>query len=723
MNQNRSVIANMALEELARQGMGSSDVQALVDRIRLVSASPEEQWRVFLKENFSRNSVSFPLFQAAFEEIYAEALTPGSSGYAPVWWPESQEVLKDPLALLIKETGVTDYPALHRWSTEDRERFWKKMFEEFRIVLRRPPEIFLDVSQGIDRARWLVGARMNLADSLLQAPPQKTAVIFRDEYGWSGSVTYEDLNRLSDRVAYSLRSLGLQAGDQIVIHMPMSLDSITLELGAMKAGVVVVSMATSFAAKEIQDRLALVDAKFIFTQHTFLRAGKTTPIYEVACQAKAPRAVVLQQHPQPTDLRPGDLLFVDFLQQGSDEPFASIDREPCEPTAILFSSGTTGKSKPIIWDSLTMIRSAVDARYHHGVGPQDRVHWMTEPGWMMNRYVIAAALLNQATLTIFTGATSVPAYGQFLEETATTMVGVVPDFVHGWRESGILEKFDLTRVRRFVSTGKPSNRRDYLYLSYLTSGRAAVLEYLGGTEIGGGYVSGTMIHPSVLSAFPVWALGLNGVFKTGDGKLIPAEQAPPGTVGEYLIKGPSIGLSQRMWRDPDGRQHFASYYEGAPTDADGTRLRKHGDVFEVLGGGYLRSLGRTGAGQINPGGIGCPVVKLEELAATHPLVIEAAAAEILSQEGDSQLVFFVVPRQKLDSQSKSRVMKELSAILKSNYNKSLRIDDILLVDALPKTPTAKVQHPLLDKMYQATRISNRPEDHVWSIAELRALIA
>ena len=67
-------------------------------------------------------------------------------------------------------------------------------------------------------------------------------------------------------VAYALDTLGLDKGSAIAIDMPMNASSVVIYLAIVLAGYVVVSIADSFAAREISTRLKISDAKAIFTQ-------------------------------------------------------------------------------------------------------------------------------------------------------------------------------------------------------------------------------------------------------------------------------------------------------------------------------------------------------------------------------------------------------------------------------------------------------------------------
>lgn len=71
-------------------------------------------------------------------------------------------------------------------------------------------------------------------------------------------------------VANALETLGLKKGSAIAIDMPMNVTAVIIYLAIVLAGYVVVSIADSFAPREISLRLEISNAKAIFTQVSFL---------------------------------------------------------------------------------------------------------------------------------------------------------------------------------------------------------------------------------------------------------------------------------------------------------------------------------------------------------------------------------------------------------------------------------------------------------------------
>ena len=106
------------------------------------------------------------------------------------------------------------------------------------------------------------------------------------------TLTYGELERLTNRVANGLVDLGLKQGDAVAVDMPMNAESVGIYLGIVKAGCAVVGIADSFAPDEIATRLRIGKAKAIFTQDYINRADKRLPLYDKVIAANAPKAVI-----------------------------------------------------------------------------------------------------------------------------------------------------------------------------------------------------------------------------------------------------------------------------------------------------------------------------------------------------------------------------------------------------------------------------------------------
>ena len=150
------------------------------------------------------------------------------------------------------ELKVASYPELHAWSARHRAEFWDIMIQRLGIRFRQNYEKIVDLSQGVESPQWLVGSRLNIAESCFQAPEDAPAIVFQQEEGLLLTLTYGELHALTNQVANGLVNAGFHPGDAIAIDMPMRAESIAIYLGIVKAGCVVVAIADSFATAKLQ---------------------------------------------------------------------------------------------------------------------------------------------------------------------------------------------------------------------------------------------------------------------------------------------------------------------------------------------------------------------------------------------------------------------------------------------------------------------------------------
>jgi acetyl-CoA synthetase len=619
------------------------------------------------------------------EQLYARVFADwdAADGPAPAWYPEAPG--SSNIAWLMREARAKSYRDLHAWSVLQRREFWAMMVERLEVQFRKPFRSALELPDGTEHPRWLVGAKLNIVESCFPALGDSLAVIHQAEDGPIKRMSVAELRSMAGRVANGLVELGVKTNDRVAIDMPMTVEAVAIYLGAVAAGCPVVAVADSFAPAEIAMRLGIGQVRCIFTQDFAIRLGKRLPLYEKVRAAGASQAIVLPCR-QAVDcpLRDGDIVWQDFLSDRTD--FEAVPRDPGDATTILFSSGTTGAPKAIPWDQTTPIKSAVDAHLHHDIHPGDVLCWPSNLGWMMGPWLVYAALMNKATMALFSGAPTTRKFGQFVQDTGVTMLGLVPSLVSAWRSTGCLNGLDWSRIRAFSSTGECSNPRDMLFLMS-RAGYKPVIEYCGGTEIGGGYITGTVVQHTAPATFSTPALGSDLV--------ILDEEGQPADRGEVFLIPPSMGLSLKMLN----RDHHEEYYANTPKGPQGQLLRRHGDQMQRFANGYFRAHGRADD-CMNLGGIKVSSLQIEEVVGGVEGVSETAAVAVSPPAGGpSILVVYAVPtgEKEWNAADLRCVMQQAIA---TRLNPLFRVHDVVIAQALPRTASNKVMRRALRAEYE-----------------------
>ena len=672
----------LKLDQLIRCGLDESDASKILRRANpLLSSLPSSVcWRRITDEVLTP-SHPFALHKLLHECAFSD-WDSSREGPAPAWFPSDEQVQQANITGLMKELGIGFYLDFHAWSVQNRASFFELMVNRLNIRFDKHFESIVELSRGPEFPQWLEGAELNIVDSCFSAPKDMLAIVSKSEKTSISKLTYGELDSLSSRVANSLADAGFVAGDAIAVDMPMTPESVAIYLGIIKAGCTVVSVADSFAPHEIETRLKISETKAIFTQDYISRGGKRLPLYEKVIASGAPKAIILfsdGEETLPLKMRSGDVAWAQFLSD-SDE-FKSVACHPHGHTNILFSSGTTGTPKAIPWTHITPIKCAVDAHLHHDIKPGDVLAWPTNLGWMMGPWLIYASLINKGTMALYDGLPTEREFGEFVQDAGVTMLGVVPSLVRAWKNTTCMKGIDWSKIKAFSSTGECSNREDMLFLMSLAEYKP-IIEYCGGTEIGGGFITGTLIQPAAPSTFTTPALGSDLVILDAEGESTDN--------GEVFLVPPCMGLSTELLKS----DHHRVYFEDTPSLPDTAPLRRHGDQIERLAGGFFRAHGRIDD-TMNLGGIKVSSAEIEQVLNAVSGVRETAAVAISPKDGGpSQLVIHAVllPEAYPD---KASLRAALRAAIREQLNPLFRIHDVVIRDSLPRTASNKIMRRFL----------------------------
>lgn len=588
------------------------------------------------------------------------------------WIPSKELVESSNIYKMMLLYGFDNYQDFWKWSVKNKTAFWEATVQQLEIQLAKNYTSILDVSKGVENAQWLKNGELNIVDSCFQNEENATAIIFKKEGEVLQRVSQKELLTLVNQIANGLLNLGLKTGDKIAVNMPMTLEAVAIYLAGIKAGMPIVTIADSFTPNEIEIRLNITKPKVIFTQDVLKRAEKTLPLFEKVVAANAPKAIVVKTVKESYPLRKEDVFWNDFLSSKTE--FKTVIQKPEDIITILFSSGTTGAPKAIPWTHTTPIKCASDGFYHQNIHKNDVVCWPTNLGWMMGPWLVFATLINKASIALYYGTPIETDFGKFVQDAKVTMLGVIPSFVKYWKTSKNMEQFNWNAIQCYSSTGEVSNPIEMTYLMQL-SGNKPIIEYCGGTEIGGGYVTSTVIQPNIASAFSTQALG---------GEFILLDETNNKTKkGELFLIPPIMGLSTTLLNS----NHYNVYYKNTPK-YKAKLLRRHGDQLEQLENCYYKMHGRVDDA-INLGGIKVSSIQIESVLNTLEFIKESVAIAITPTDGGpSKLIAYYV-----ENPSKIRVEERFKLAknsIKKQLNPLFKLTDLVKIASLPRTASGKV---------------------------------
>lgn len=670
-------------DQLMSLGLDQPSAMQLFEKINILfeeAPTAEKAWSLLSQQVFAQHYYPFPVHLFIFQQLFPHWHQHPET--APACLPTAESLTKANISQFMHELNMHDVKTFHQWTIQHYEAFWQKLSKKLNIQFQKPPQAICNLDHGIESPQWFYGAKLNIADSCFNAPAAATAIIYRDRKNQLVKMTYAELNQLSKQIANSLLKRGLMKGDAIAIAMPMNQYAIAIYLGIIKMGGVVVSIADSFSSKEMAVRLAIANTKAVFTQDFIHWSGKKLPLFQKLSDAHSPHMIVLPCEEKFTlTLRDEDMTWNQFLIDEAD--FISEPCDPMSPCNILFSSGTTGEPKAIVWNHTTPIKAASDAFFHQNIQANDILAWPTNLGWMMGPWLVYAALINQATLALYADAPKDQAFGEFIQQANVTMLGVVPTLVATWRQTNCMEKLNWQSIKVFSSSGECSNPEDMLYLMSLAHYKP-VIEYCGGTEIGGAYISSTIIEKNYPAIFTTTVMGSDFI--------ILDEEGNAADLGEVALIPPSLGLSTELLN----ANHHQIYFADMPTTQDGKILRRHGDLVKRFENGTYSILGRVDD-TMNLGGIKTSSAEIERIMIGIPDIIEVAAIAVPPPDnGPSQLIIYAATTAQLDKQI---ILKEMQKRIYTDLNPLFKIHDVIFINELPKTASNKIMRRVLRKNY------------------------
>ncbi|HZA37660.1 MAG TPA: AMP-binding protein [Candidatus Baltobacteraceae bacterium] len=626
-----------------------------------------------------------------------------------VWHPTPELVAQSNLQRFIEKHALGSYRELMRRSTTDIAWFWNTVLHDLDIQFYKPYSQVVDLSEGKPWARWCVDGEMNIVHNLLDkyaGTPIDNHLAIKSEIedGSTRTLTYKELREEVNKMAATLRGLGLGKGDAVGVFMPMVPEIVVAMLAIIKIGGIFLPLFSGFGASAIVSRLKDAEAKALFTAGGTYRRGKFCPMKPIADEAASQiptlrHLLVLNQAGEwlledlSPDARPPTKLSGPFDD-------ASTKRTSAEdPMMIIYTSGTTGKPKGAVHTHCGFpIKSVQDMWHGLDLHSDETLFWMTDMGWMMGPWEVFGTLLLGATMMLYDGAPDFPGPDRvwsLVDRHKVTALGVSPTLIRALRSRGggsdeIVHRHDLSSLRKFASTGEPWNPDPWMWLfQNVGGGKLPIINYSGGTEISGGIVMGNILTPMKPCAFSGPLPGMAADVVDENGKSVR------GKVGELVIREPWIGMTRGFWKDRE--RYIESYWSRLPD------VWVHGDWAAVDDDGLWYILGRSDD-TIKIAGKRLGPAEVESILVAHPQVSEAAAVGVPDPIKGEALICFCVLRKGINGDVD--LAAELKGIVARDLGKALAPHDVLFVGDIPKTRNAKVMRRLLRAAYIGEKLGD-----------------
>jgi malonyl-CoA/methylmalonyl-CoA synthetase len=476
----------------------------------------------------------------------------------------------------------------------------------------------------------------------------------------NGVVHYDELAQASARIANALVRAGCMPGDRVAVQADKHWYVLALYLACLRAGLVYLPLNTAYQKRELEYFFGDAEPRVIACRPESLGTIETI----------AGGALVLT-----VDGRGGEL-----WDRARDEPaaFGTVHSKPDDLAAILYTSGTTGRSKGASLTHRNLASNAL-ALVDAWAFTRGDVLLHALPIYHVHGLFVAihCALLSGSRmlwLPRFDAGEVVDLLAQ-----STVMMGV-PTFYTRLLGQPRLAREAAKDVRLFVSGSAPLLPETFTEFRERTG--HAILERYGMTETG-------MITSNPLAG--VRAPGTVGHPLPGVSVRIVDDEGnacAPGVIGGVQVRGPNVFAG--YWRLPDKtRDEFT---------ADG--WFRTGDVGEWVpdgeAQGYLRLAGRA-KDMIISGGLNVYPKEIEERIDALPGVVESAVIGVPDRDFGEAVVAVIVcePDVSIDEAA-------LIGALRGEFASFKLPKRVHVVDELPRNAMGKVQKALLRERFGGT---------------------
>jgi malonyl-CoA/methylmalonyl-CoA synthetase len=497
----------------------------------------------------------------------------------------------------------------------------------------------------------------NLFDLIVARAPHldKLALETRD----ADALTYGELFKRSAQAANALVALGVKPGDRVAAQIEKSTDMIVVTLACLRAGAVLLPLNTAYTLAELEYFLGDAEPALTLCRPDRLEAVRTL------AQKLNLRSV------ESLGVK-GDGTFAAAIAAAPTE-FETTPRASDDLAAILYTSGTTGRSKGAMLTHENLSSNALTLIDCWRFSSADRlIHAL--PVFHTHGLFVAVnvALLSGATM-IFMHRFDPEAVIAALPG-ATAMMGV-PTFYTRLLDDPGLDRDICANMRLFVSGSAPLLAETHSAWRERTG--FAILERYGMTEtnmITSNPYEGERRPGSVGFALPEVSV-----------RIADLESGAPvqaGEIGVIEVKGPNVFAG--YWRMPEKTaQEFR---------ADGYFIT--GDLAHVDDDGYIHIVGRA-KDLVISGGFNVYPKEVETEIDAIEGVLESAVFGVPHADFGEAVTAAVVARPGA-TLSKSAILSALGLRL-ARFKAPKQI---VLVDSLPRNAMGKVQKAALREAYK-----------------------
>jgi acetyl-CoA synthetase len=609
-------------------------------------------------------------------------------------------------------SSIDAYRALCKQAEEDYTGFWAGLARR-EISWYKPFTQILDESNA-PFFRWFhdgeLNASFNCIDRHLADKGDKIALIFEADDGAVTTVTYKQLHARVCRFANTLKKLGINLGDRVIIYLPMSIESVVAMQACARIGATHSVVFGGFSAKSLHERITDVGAKLVITSDGQFRGGKAMPLKHAVDEALTQGGCESVEKVVVYRRTGGDIDWNADRDVWWHEAEADTS-DICEPTwvsaehplFILYTSGSTGKPKGVQHSTGGyLLGTIMSMKWVFDYKNSDTFWCTADVGWITGHsYVAYGPLALGATEVIFEGIPTHPDAGRFwqmIEKHKVSVFYTAPTAIRSLIKLGgdLPDRYDLSSLRLLGTVGEPINPEAWMwYYEKIGHSRCPIVDTWWQTETGSHMIAPL---PGAVAIKPgSCTLPLPGIMAD-----VVHEDGSPVTDnsgGLLVIKRPFPSLLRTIWGNPE------RFKRGYFPEGLGGNYYLAGDSAHKDDNGYFWIMGRIDD-VLNVSGHRLGTMEIESALVANPLVAEAAVVgKPHDIKGESIVAYVVLKGQRPQGEEAKKIVAQLRDWVGKEIGPIAKPDEIRFGDNLPKTRSGKILRRLLRSLAKGEEIT------------------
>jgi amino acid adenylation domain-containing protein/FkbH-like protein len=508
-------------------------------------------------------------------------------------------------------------------------------------------------SLNATKSSSLPGARLvhEIFEKQVERTPDAPAVTCEGR-----SLTYAQLNRRANQLAWYLKEQGVRIGECVAVVMPRCTQLLITQLAILKCGGIYLPIDPALPEERLIFMIRDSAAGVVVTNGTAPDVLSHTGVRCIDCA--------------------GNAAAIDSLRD--DNPGFAIG--PAPAAYVMYTSGSTGTPKGVVVPHAGVVRLAIDNGYAK-IEPADCIAHHSNPTFDASTFEVWGALLNGAQVIIIPQAVALEARdfaAALLEQRVSILymsVGLFNQYVDALAEvfRGLRylivggDALDVEIIRRVLQTSRPQH----------------LLNGYGPTEC----TTFTTTHlidklDERATSIPIGRPISNTQVYILDER---REAVPLGVVGEIYVGGAGVACGYLNRPDLTAERFVPDPFGSDPA----ARLYKTGDLGRWRNDGTIEFLGRNDH-QVKIRGFRVELGEIESHLMRHEAVAEAVVMMREDGMGDRRLVAYVTARGE-----RPPAVDELRSDLKRALPEYMIPSAFVILDQLPLTPTGKLDRRAL----------------------------